>query len=87
MNKATTALVVVISLFVSTANPCFAQTKSKTVRVSCVIPEQVQVSLPQDIQGVESLSIRANQGSFYQTTEGWRINGAERTKLFTVTAL
>ena len=68
-------------------SPAFADSKSQTVRVSCVIEPQMQITRAGQEFSLDSVRIQSNFGEKLTTSEAWRVNGSQRTKLYTVTAL
>lgn len=68
-------------------SPAFAESKSHTVRVSCVVMPEINITAPEAGFSVDSVKVHSNFGEQFNTSEVWRMNGTERTKLYTVTAL
>lgn len=71
-------------LCLALATPAWAASKSATVRVSCTIPELVQLSAPALDQPITA---NTNLGSQYQVTENTRDADGRRMRIYSLTAL
>jgi hypothetical protein len=69
------------------SSPSFAESKSHTVHVSCIVMPEMQITSTQPGFSIDSVRIQSNFGEQFNTSEGWRISGGQKTKLYTVTAL
>ncbi len=69
------------------SSPALAESKSQTFRVSCIVMPQMQITAPEQGSSIDSVRIQSNFGEQFNTSEGWRVNGGQKTKLYTVTAL
>ncbi len=69
------------------SSPAFADSKSQTVHVSCVVMPEMQIMNTQQGFLMDSVRVQSNFGEQFNTSEGWRVSGGQKTKLYTVTAL
>jgi hypothetical protein len=70
-------------LFLALAAPAFAESKSHTVQVSCVVPEMLEMRAPL----ARSIQARTSLEKRYQMTDQMCLRGNERIKLYSLTAL
>ncbi len=88
MKKALVSNALVLALLLGAATtPSFAQSKSQSVRVSCVIPTQIEIANPAGDRPFDASDVATNSQSLFQTTESWKMSDGQRMKVLTVTAL
>ena len=80
-----TKILLNILLFVALATPGWAASKSASVRVSCTIKPVIALSTA--VTPKTAVQAESNLGNQYQMTEDIRVQGGQKTRLYSLTAL